>query len=251
MTTLEKELKISEILKSKYNCDVVTNENRPYTLYNAKDIARVLGIKNIRTMMMSYDDTEKSKIIKQTRGGNQKVTYITYDALIKLILKSRKSESIELSKEIELDKKTKHYACIESDIIKCILKTFDGNIMIPQYRVNQYYIDLYFPEYLLAIECDELHHNKEKNKLQDEIRFYHITRKLHCRVIRFNPFEKKFNIFRLLNDIYIHLAVFPRRYIDEGVEVKDYYESDTEKNEEKMDVQYEENEKEDDNEEED
>jgi very-short-patch-repair endonuclease len=244
MTTLEKELRISEILKSKYNCDVVTNENRPYTLYNVKDIARVLGIKNIRSIMMSYNDTEKSKIIKQTRGGNQKVTYITYDALIKLLLKSRKPESIEISKEIELDKKTKHYACIESDIIKCILKTFDGNIMIPQYRVNQYYIDLYFPEYLLAIECDELHHNTKKNKLQDEIRFYHITRKLHCRVIRFNPFEKNFNIFGLLNDIYIHLAVFPRRYIDEGVEVKDYYESDTEKNEEKTDIQSEENENE-------
>jgi hypothetical protein len=54
-----------------------------------------------------------------------------------------------------------------------------------------------------------------------------------------------------LNDIYIHLAVFPRRYIDEGVEVKDYYESDTEKNEEKKYVQSEENENEDDNEEED
>jgi len=210
MTTFDEEITKCNIIKNNYECDVIINENNPYTLYNANDIAKILGFGNIRSIIRTYNDNEKIKILKKTNGGSQYTIYFTYEGLIKLLLKSRKPESINLSKLIELDKKTKYYVSVETDIIKCILTTFDGNIMNLQYKVDEYYIDLYFPEFLLAIECNELHHNNMLNKQNDAIRKAYITKKLGCRFLVFNPFDKNFNLFKLLNDIYIHLSVCPK-----------------------------------------
>jgi len=211
MTTFEEETRISTIIKNSYDCDIIISDNQPFTIYNSNDISKILNFGNIRSIMRILDDNEKIKISKKTNGGDQKITYITFEGLRKIVLKSRKIESIDFSNLINLDKKTKYYCCIETDIMKCIITTFDGNLLMPQYRIDKYMIDLYFPEYLLAIECDELQHNNSKNKLDDEIRSNFITNKLGCRFIRFNVFDKNFNLFKLLNEIYIHLSLFPRK----------------------------------------
>ena len=211
MTTYEQEIEISNKLKEYYECDVIINESIPYTLYRASDLGKILGMSNIRSILVNYD---KLKISKLTNGGNQNVAYINCDSLIKLLSKSRKPNAIELSKKMNIDVITKYYVSIETDIIKCILTTFDGNIITPQYNVDNYYIDLYFDEYLLAIECDERHHKYPTNKFNDLQRQQYITNKLGCRFIRFNPNEPSFNLFQLLNDIYIHLSVFPRKKLE-------------------------------------
>jgi len=212
MTTYDEEYEKYNIIKNNYDCDVIINNEVPYTLYKADDIGKILGFGNIRTSLMTFDDNEKIKIKKKTSGGIQNVTYITYNGLIKLLLKSRKPESIVFCNLINLDKKTKYYVSIETDIVQCILKTFDGNIMKTQYKVDDYYIDLYFPEYLLAIECDELHH--KSNKINDSLRNTYITCKIGCRFIRFNPFDKTFNLFELLNNIYIHLNIYRKNILN-------------------------------------
>ena len=205
MSTIE-EIEICNVIKNKYDCDTIINDKKPYTLYNANDIGKILGTGNIRSIIRTFDNNEKIKMLKKTMGGNQQVLYITYDGLIKLLSKSRKPESIDLSLLIGLDRKTKFYVSIETDIIKCIMDTFCGNIMKPQYNVDNYHIDLYFPEHLLAIECDEYHHNNSNNKLNDEVRTQHITKTLGCKFIRFNPYDNKFKLFTLLNNIYLHLS---------------------------------------------
>jgi very-short-patch-repair endonuclease len=211
MTTYEQEIEISNKLKEHYECDVIINESIPYTLYRASDLGKILGMSNIRAILANYN---KLKISRSTNGGNQIVVYITCESLIKLLTKCRKPNAIEVSKKINIDVITKYYVSIETDIIKCILTTFDGNIITPQYRVDNYYIDLYFDEYSLAIECDERHHTYPNNKIQDLERQLYITKKLGCRFIRFNPSDPKFNLFQLLNNIHIHLSVCPRKELE-------------------------------------
>jgi very-short-patch-repair endonuclease len=211
MTTYEQEIEISNALKQKYDCDVIINNSIPYTLYRASDVGNILGMSNIRTVLLNYD---KIQISKSTKGGNQNVTYINCNTLIKLLTKCRKPKAIEMAKNINIDVVTKYYVSIETDIIQCILTTFDGNVITPQYKVDNYYIDLYFNEYSLAIECDERHHVSSTNKINDLERQYCIMKKLGCRFIRFKPSDPKFNIFQLLNDI--HLSVFPRKTLEES-----------------------------------
>ena len=38
------------------------------------------------------------------------------------------------------------------------MQAFNGEEMIHQFSAGKYRIDLYFPEYKLAIECDEFDH---------------------------------------------------------------------------------------------
>lgn len=49
---------------------------------------------------------------------------------------------------------------------------------------GKYRIDFYLPEYNLAIEYDEEHHNEEENKIKDKIREEEIKNELHCEFIR-------------------------------------------------------------------
>jgi len=68
--------------------------------------------------------------------------------------------------------------------------------MVPQYRVGNYRIDLYFPEYKLAIECDEPQHLHPNNIEADKIRETYISLNTGCTFYRFAPYDKSFDLFR-------------------------------------------------------
>ena len=216
MTTYEQEIDILNRIKSNYECETLISDVPPYTLYCSKDISKILKISNVRSSMRNYCDDEKKIVVGKV--SRQKTNYLTYKGLFKLLTRSRRPETIEFSKKNNFEIMTTYCLNIECDVISCILKTFSGNIMKPQYKIDNYRIDLYFPEYLLAIECDEPHHKNPENKLNDMKRQSIITQLLGCRFIRFDPYDKNFDLFDLLNSIYIHLSVFPRQNIGEEPE---------------------------------
>ena len=76
--------------------------------------------------------------------------------------------------------------------------------MQTQYSILGYRIDLYFHEYKLAIEVDELGHG-DRN-FNDEIEREKVLEKeLNCVFIRINPYEKNFNILREINKMHRHI----------------------------------------------
>lgn len=78
--------------------------------------------------------------------------------------------------------------------------------MITQYSILDYRIDLYFPKYKLAIECDEKAH---KNKINEDIkRENEIKEILNCTFIRYEPEEKDFCISNVINSIYKHIIQY-------------------------------------------
>uniref|UniRef100_A0A6C0KEZ2 DUF559 domain-containing protein n=1 Tax=viral metagenome TaxID=1070528 RepID=A0A6C0KEZ2_9ZZZZ len=213
----QEEITLANKIKDKYECDIIINNEPPYTLYCANDIGKILNISSIRSITRNMG---KIYINKNTNGGVQKLKYIPYKSLLKLLTTSRKNNCIEFAKNINLDIISKYCLSIETDIISCILKTFDGHVMIPQYKVDNYRIDLFFPEYKLAIECDEPHHLCKNNIEADKIRESNIFMKLRCEFYRFNPYDKEFDLFKFLNQIYIYITICPRKRISQ------YYDSD-------------------------
>jgi very-short-patch-repair endonuclease len=193
-----------------HSFDFIEQETPPYIWVNATTISHILKFKNIRSHLTTIPEGDKTQMRVMTSGGQQYVNFITCDAVIRFIVKSRNPHTIDIAKRLKIDIISKYYISIETDIIKSLLTVFDGNIMIPQYRSNQYMIDLYFPEYLLAVEIDELHHNNPQQKLLDAQRQHDITTTLGCRFIRCSPYHKDFNLFGIINEIYIHLSVYPR-----------------------------------------
>ena len=76
--------------------------------------------------------------------------------------------------------------------------------MQTQCSVLGYRIDLYFHEYKLAIEVDELGH-AGRNVNNEIERQRALERELNCVFVRINPDEPDFNIFREINKIHRHI----------------------------------------------
>ena len=82
--------------------------------------------------------------------------------------------------------------------------TFEGEIILTQYCIENKRIDAYFSKYKLAIEIDEYSHegrnsNYEKNR-QLIIESYGIT------IIRTNPDAANFDMNRLIYQLYKHIS---------------------------------------------
>ena len=179
------------------NIRIIKNEEQPYTIYKINDIEKLFKFKSLRRSSF-YQLQDKVTIKDETPGGIQNVGFLTYKGLLKLICNSRKQIPEEFIKYLEIDINSTKFICIETDTIDCILNTFEGEEYILQYKILNYRIDLYFPKYKLAIECDESHHYIENDKKREN----EIVNKLNCVFIRYKPYDKNFNIFKLLNQIY-------------------------------------------------
>ena len=100
----------------------------------------------------------------------------------------------------------------EQTIINSIKNIFEGENIQTQYSVLGYRIDLYFHEYKLAIEVDELGHTNRN--INNEIeRQKALEKELNCVFIRINPDEKDFNIFKEINKIHRHIKKSTNRLL--------------------------------------
>uniref|UniRef100_A0A6C0ITC2 DUF559 domain-containing protein n=1 Tax=viral metagenome TaxID=1070528 RepID=A0A6C0ITC2_9ZZZZ len=206
MSDKDFEYKQASIIQNKYNCNIIINEEQPYTLYKVSDIANIIQTKHLRTILQTFDDSLKQKISIQTNGGLQKVSYVTYNGLLKILCKSKKEETQIICKELNINIYNYHFISIENDTINNIMKAFKSEIMYKQHKILNYYVDLFIEKYNIIIECDENHHNSLINKKNDLFREENIKNEIiNCVFIRYNPYKKDFNIFDIINKIYIQI----------------------------------------------
>ena len=96
------------------------------------------------------------------------------------------------------------WLCKEQDALHQIMQAFKGEEMIHQFSVGKYRIDLYFPRYKLAIECDEFDHRDRDIECEVE-RQKHIERLINCTFVRINPDAKDFCILGVVNKIFVQI----------------------------------------------
>ena len=97
----------------------------------------------------------------------------------------------------------------EQTVINSIKDAFERENMQTQYIVLGYRINLYFHEYKLAIEVDELGHNDRNNDYEIQ-RQQALERESNCVFIRINPNAVDFTIFREINKIRRNIKNHPR-----------------------------------------
>ena len=104
----------------------------------------------------------------------------------------------------------------EQTVISAIKDAFEGESMQTKYSVLDYRIDLYFHEYELAIEIDELGHN-DRN-INDEIqRQQALEGELNCVFIRINPDAIDLNIFKEITKIHRHINQLTKQKTKESI----------------------------------
>ena len=84
------------------------------------------------------------------------------------------------------------------------MQAFNGEEMIHQFGVGKYRIDLYFPKYNLAIECDEFDH-RDRDIGYEVGQQKHIEKLLNCTFVRFNQDAKDFYTWEVVNRIFVRV----------------------------------------------
>lgn len=92
---------------------------------------------------------------------------------------------------------------IEKATISFICDVFKDLKTEKQYRVNNYFIDLYFVDYKIAIECDEDHHLDKTNIKLDVIRQNCIEDKLNCTFYRYKRNDDNFTLSKVIRELMI------------------------------------------------
>lgn len=164
----------------------------------AADVCRVLEISNVSQAVASLDDDEKGISEVYTPGGKQKMLCINQTGLRKFIVKSRKSMAVELAISVGLEVDTLFCSSKEQHTLFIIAAAFSHIRQISQCSVNGYRIDLYFPDYKIAVECDENGHKKYSS---DRERQAYLEEVLGCSFVRYNPDEDGFNVGSVINQI--------------------------------------------------
>ena len=131
--------------------------------------------------------------------------FVDLDAAMEIIVRSNKPKAIDILEKMGSKIYRHKYVRKETETLSYIQRAFKGEEMINQYCVDGYRIDLYFPKYKLAVECDEFDHN-DRNIEYEVKRQKHIEIKLDCHFIRYNPDADDFDPFNLLNRVYQQLC---------------------------------------------
>ena len=200
------ETKVSIIDFMEYKIRVVeTDEN---SWFVAKDIAQILGIKNNGSFVANLKTEQKQLIKLDTKRGKQTLSCIDKEALIKCIGGCRKvSENVinELCKTLNINIQIIRVERVETAYLQDIIDTLPFSIeSIREFKVGKYRIDLYIPQYKIAIECDENEH-KGYNQLNEEKRDKFLMHQLQCKFIRFNPHKKDFNVLTVIKEVFTEI----------------------------------------------
>jgi very-short-patch-repair endonuclease len=187
------------------NIRILKNDNNE-DLYCVKDICTILQLKNVSTTLKKVSIHNIFKCKTHTVSGDQICVFVNTIGLKHILNRTNSSKSkdliklLDLSIDIVFPGEEAHYASI-------IESAFDFFKIEKQYCIDNYRIDLYFPEYKLAIEIDEDNHEK-RDKNEEIERENYIKNKLQCTFIRFNPSVKFFNIGTIISQIFKHIREY-------------------------------------------
>lgn len=88
----------------------------------------------------------------------------------------------------------------ERETLNQIISAFKHLQLVQQYKVSSFRIDLYFPDYKIAVECDENGH-KHYQRDAEATRQAYIEQALGCKFVRYNPDALDFNIGDVIHRI--------------------------------------------------
>lgn len=89
---------------------------------------------------------------------------------------------------------------VECNTMHVIMRAFRRHTCIQQHNVDGYRIDMFMPDFNIAVECDEYGH-KRYNQAKELERTTVITNKLGCHWVRYDPYSQDFNIGDVIADI--------------------------------------------------
>ena len=132
---------------------------------------------------------------------------ISSDGAVEILLKTRKRISpdvLHLLKKFNIDTTNRKCLTKEQQSLSTITNVFKTEKFEDQFKVGTYYLDLYFSEHKIVIECDENGHADRKPwKERERMDFVNTNLEIDdTHWVRFNPDEHDFDIAKVIGKIY-------------------------------------------------
>jgi transposase-like protein/very-short-patch-repair endonuclease len=182
------------------------------------EISSLLGYKNVNQAISNSVSKCNQLLFKDYPGAKfpplEALTIlISRDGVCDLLLKTRKRISedvLYLLKEFNIDTTNKKCLTKEQQTLSAITNAFKTEKYEDQLKINDFYLDLYFPNYKIVVECDENGH-QDRKPCDERIRMDYVNLELGItddNWIRYNPDEHDFDISKVIGKIYVKMEQF-------------------------------------------
>ena len=179
------------------------------------EIASLLGYKSPQSTITKIVSKSNQLEFRDYPGIKEpeldpRTILISRDGAVEILLKTKKRISpdvLHILKNFGIDTTNRKCLTKEQQTLSALTNVFKTEKFEDQFKVGQYYLDLYFPEYKIVIECDENGHTDRK-PYDERVRMNYVNETLDLtddNWIRFNPDEKDFDISKVMGKIYIKI----------------------------------------------
>ena len=178
-------------------------------------IASLIGYKSPHSFITQNVSKSNQLIFRDYPGPkipelDPRTILISRDGAIEILIKTRKrisADVLHLLKKFHIE--TTNMKCLtkEQQTLSAITNVLKTEKYEDQYKIGSYYLDLYFTEYKIVVECDENGHADRKPYKERE-RMDYVNKELDIddsNWIRYNPDEKDFDISKMIGRIYIKM----------------------------------------------
>jgi very-short-patch-repair endonuclease len=181
------------------------------------EIAALLGYKNPARTISDTVSKCNQLVFRDYPGVkvpelDPRTILITRDGAVEILLKTKKRISpdvLHILKSFGIDTTNRKCLTKEQQTLSALTNVFKTEKFEDQFKVGKYYLDLYFPEYKIVIECDENGHTDRK-PYDERVRMDYVNEALGLtdyNWIRYNPDEKDFDISKVMGQIYIKIGL--------------------------------------------
>ena len=176
------------------------------------EIAALLGYNNT-TQVVKKNVSKSNQLIFRDYPGEKvplldpRTILITREGAIEILIKTRKRISpdvLHILKEFHIETTNRKCLTREQQSLSAITDVFKTENFEDQYKVGKYYLDLYFKDYKIVIECDEEGHvDRKPHKERERMDYVNKTLEItDANWIRYNPDENGFDVLRVIGQIY-------------------------------------------------
>jgi len=210
--------KVEELVVNKNKEDKIityeykTNDYIKFTYFVGYQITGLLGYNDTNRVIRNNVSKCNQMKFKDFKGVKEpkldgRVILLLSEGVEELLIKTRKRVTPDvkhLFEEFGISTTKKKCLTKEQQTLSPIGNVFKTEKIEDQFKVDRYYLDLYFPEYKIIIECDENGHSDRKPG--DERERMDIVNEIlnidDSYWIRYNPDEYDFDVSKVIGRIY-------------------------------------------------
>lgn len=175
------------------------------------EITTLLGYKNPKQTIRNSVSKSNQIPFREYPGVkipslNPRTILITHGGAVEILLKTRKILSpdiLHIFKKFGIETTNRKCLTKEQQTLSAITNVFKTEKFEDQYKVGNYYLDLYYPQYKLICECDEFDH-ADRRPSDERERMDFVNKELgidDTHWIRYNPDADDFDISLVIGKI--------------------------------------------------